>query len=122
MSLTKNMRRRMNAAPPMPVRLVRVLPEVVLLIIILLILSAAALHALDKNIYPGCTVIEQEGKVLTIKLDDQYNVGSDGSYQAAGELIHLITQDGFSVQVQGGTLESLGVITRIHAQMLAEGW
>lgn len=93
-----------------------------LLALVIAGLFLIGLDAMDRNIYPGCKVLGQDGRVLTIQLDDKFD-GGDGACHAAGQLIYSITQDGYLVQVaQPHHMAGLGVIDRFHAAVLAEGY
>lgn len=102
-----------------PLGRVTMLAQVLALCLILAVLTSASLHALDKNIYPGCTVLSQDGRLLTIELDLDYLAGSDGCYQAIAEILCRITRDGYLVEVQN--LAWVGTVDLARAEYLADG-
>jgi hypothetical protein len=86
------------------------------------IFTIAFLDALDRSIYPGCRVLDQQADVLVIELDAKFDEPTDTVCQAFGDLVYKIAQDGYQIQVYGGYFEVLGVITREKAKRLAEGY
>ena len=86
------------------------------------LLTVLSLDALDRSIYPGCKVIDQQADVLIIKLDPEFEAVTDTVCQQFGNLVYRIAQDGYQVQVHDGHFAGLGVITREKAKKLAEGY
>jgi hypothetical protein len=96
--------------------------NVFVLIGVVYVLTVFSLDALDRSIYPGCKVLDQQADILIIQLDEQFDEPTDSVCQAFGELVFQIAQDGYKVQVQNGHFSSLGVITYEQAKRLAEGY
>jgi hypothetical protein len=92
------------------------------IILVYSLLVIASLDALDRSIYPGCKVLDQQADVLIIELDPRFDEPTDGVCQQFGDLVYRIAQDGYQVQVVGGHFEVLGVITKEKAKKLAEGY
>ena len=99
--------------------------SVVILVFITITLAWGLDNALSKSIYPGCQVLEQDGQILTIKLDSQLCTGTDTACQRAGKLILNICQDGYLVLVNDsdGWAPAAGhVINQQEAVILAFGY
>jgi hypothetical protein len=94
----------------------------IILVITIGIVTVAAIDALDKNIYPGCKVIDQQDKILIIKLDKDLEEPTDINCQRVGKLVYQIARDGYMVQIQGSHFENLGVIDILKAIDLAQGY
>ncbi len=90
--------------------------------VLVYILSIVCLDTLDKNIYPGCKVLGQSGKILTIRLNPELANGSDGACLEAGKLIHKISLDGYLVRVTNMNFNKLGTITPEMAFFLSKGY
>jgi len=89
---------------------------------LMIVITIAALDALDRSIYPGCKVLDQQADVLIIELDARFETATDTACQEFGELVYKIARDGYQIQVYGGHFAGLGVITREKAKQLAEGY
>jgi hypothetical protein len=89
---------------------------------LMIVTTIIALNALDRSIYPGCRVLDQQADVLIIELDDKFETATDTACQEFGELVYKIAQDGYQIQVYGGHFARLGVITKEKAKQLAEGY
>lgn len=94
----------------------------ILIVILFGIVTIVALDALDRSIYPGCKVLDQQADVLIIELDPKFEAVTDTICQEFGELVYRIAQDGYQIQVYDGHFASLGVITKEKARKLAEGY
>ena len=105
---------------PGPTRFSRSLLSIAILGCAMFILAWASLDQLDRSIYPGCKVLSQDGKLLTIELDPQLNTGSDSACQAAGRLIYKICQDGYAVIVANSSLANIGEIDLEKAYILSK--
>jgi len=90
--------------------------------VIVYMLSIVCIDTLDKNIYPGCKVLGQSGKILTIRLNPELANGSDGACLEAGKLIHKISLDGYLVKVTNSSIANLGTITPAMAFLLSKGY
>lgn len=94
----------------------------VVIIICFAVITVVGLDALDRSIYPGCKVIDQQADVLIIKLDPEFDEPTDFVCSRFGNLVYQIARDGYQVQVANGHFASLGVITREQARRLAKGY
>jgi hypothetical protein len=81
-----------------------------------------SLDALDRSIYPGCKVLDQQADILIIELDPEFDEPTDMVCTRFGELVYQIAQDGYQIQVANGHFANLGIITREKASRLAEGY
>jgi hypothetical protein len=101
---------------------IRFVTVITILVAMFGLLTVLSLDALDRSIYPGCKVLDQQADVLIIELDPRFDEPTDGVCQQFGDLVYRIAQDGYQVQVVGGHFEVLGVITKEKAKKLAEGY
>jgi len=65
----------------------------------------ASLYALDRSIYPGCTITSQSGDILTIQLDEDLFDGSDTGCLLSAQLVKQICEDGYRVKVWGRIID-----------------
>jgi hypothetical protein len=94
----------------------------IILIICFGIVAVMSLDALDRSIYPGCKVLDQQADILIIELDPEFDEPTDMVCTRFGELVYQIAQDGYQIQVANGHFANLGIITREKASRLAEGY
>jgi len=67
--------------------------------IISIVAVVACLNALDRSVFPGCKVVDQSGRVLTIELSDELCEGTDTACEMAEALINKIKDSGYSVRI-----------------------
>jgi len=101
---------------------IRFVTVITILVAMFGLLTVLSLDALDRSIYPGCKVLDQQADVLIIELDARFETATDTACQEFGELVYKIARDGYQIQVYGGHFAGLGVITREKAKQLAEGY
>lgn len=94
----------------------------ILLVILIILVSISAMDALDRSIYPGCKVLDQQGDVLVIELDKELAEPTDTNCRKVGELVYKIARDGYMVRIQGSHFENLGTIDILKAIDLAQGY
>ena len=58
-----------------------------------------AIDILDRNIFPGCKVLNQTDDVLTIRLNPELATGTDEACFKAAQLIEQICSAGYKVQI-----------------------
>jgi hypothetical protein len=101
---------------------IRFVTVITILVAMFGLLTVLSLDALDRSIYPGCKVLDQQADILIIELDAKFDEPTDTVCQAFGELVYKIAQDGYQIQVYGGHFARLGIITKEKAKRLAEGY
>jgi hypothetical protein len=104
------------------IRILETASGCILLAILIVLVSISAIDALDRSIYPGCKVIDQQADVLIIELDPEFSEPTDMNCQKFGELVYQIARDGYQIQVASGHFASLGIITKEMARVLAKGY
>jgi len=67
---------------------------------IVTILAWGVDHALSKSIYPGCTVVQEDGRLLTIEFNDNLCTGTDSACEEAEDVVKSILRSGFLVKIQ----------------------
>ena len=70
-----------------------------LVVIISGFLIIEVVEAWDRSHWPNLTVIDQQGSVIQVRLDDELTEGTDMANQLAGEAVLTICEDGYLVSV-----------------------
>ena len=78
----------------------RILANSILLAIVVIMVAYGVDAGLSKAIYPGCTVVEETGRTLTIEFGPEINRGTDASCEKADRVIRNILRSGFKVKIQ----------------------
>jgi len=78
---------------------IAIISTITIISIVAVVAVVACLNALDRSVFPGCRVIDQSGRVLTIELSDELCEGTDTACERAEALINKIKDSGYSVRI-----------------------